>query len=247
MGSSSRSSELWRYLSPQSIVLQRENLHCRQDTRQPSPPPDASMQFQSGKTIKGYITTVTAKGIWYYYKHIAYIHFRTSTGQTFRIGYHYHEKKVFVADWKSLMGIFGRSSWNVDQLGYIVDKKIQSAVIESVHYPTLSDPGASDLKPNDRGRLQLGNAEEDEKRVERTQSLYKRVRTGEQYDWSVDYQLPQFLKYTGEYVVEAGVPYVAEGSSGAKWVVGLETVRSMKGKDFHSTKEEFTEFWERFS
>lgn len=188
--------------------------------------PDAMVEFEPGETISDIITT-SANGFWKYYTHVGYIAFSTSRGQYFELGREKYFRVWFDAEGKTLSGLFGRSEWNLDQIGFILTKSVKSAVLQDVKYGDFS-PCDHKLLPTIEKICEACNyAKHNE-----SKPLNVAFETGVEYKWSTQ----RGMVLQPQYPVDAAVLVVSEGLSGAQWVMGDKQLRShSSGSDFQNT------------
>lgn len=218
---------------------------------------ESVIRFRRGETIDGKITVSTAMGFWDHYTHVSYIQFRTDMGQWFEIGNvgsypHGGDKFLFDAHGKTLTGLFGTESWNVDQIGFLVPKAVSSMVLQDFKYPGLSEVDASILdasilKPQSRGSLQIcypDTAVVDEGSSHSTEMLFKQFKEGSENRWTIyDQSVPPFSTFEGQNLenmtVNTGLPQLAQAKKGKQWVVGPEAAHSAIERRFQNVTETF--------
>jgi len=167
--------------------------------------------FDVGEYIVGDIT-ISGNGVG---TKVGYIQFKTNKGKNFQIGDSGHNHYIFPADGAYLTGIHGRSSADLDQIGFIITEPIDSTDLENMRYPTLGSL-KSGLSPAvlfkdtyyNKSPNEIGN----QKTVEES--------TGESKCWKSTFGTTFGMSLT----VEAGAPIIGgKVETGFKWEVSTSS------------------------
>jgi len=167
--------------------------------------------FEQGETLQGqYILCGNGIGT-----RTGYIYFETSMGRTFQVGEE-HTDYVFDSGNSFLMGLFGQSGSDIDQLGFYLMKPLQSVALTNVDYTNLGS--LSTQKPQGFYVEDFCNSLNEP--AQHTTTLTTQI--GQSYTFTNDESYSLGLTYS----VDAGVPEGPSVSLSASWTVSESQTRS---------------------
>eukprot|EP00300_Choanocystis_sp_HF-7_P003615 c12753_g1_i1.p1 GENE.c12753_g1_i1~~c12753_g1_i1.p1 ORF type:complete len:439 (+),score=85.21 c12753_g1_i1:51-1319(+) len=172
----------------------------------------ANFVFNSGEHLVGDLI-ITGNGIG---TRTGYIQFQTSLGRTFAAGQTGNNRFIFPVHRRFLVGVYGRSGSEIDQLGFVYTRPIQSARLTNLQYPTLSLQTAG-LAPR---RLDQSSFSNDASNPS-TQVIEFRRTTGTQSCFTSELS----TTFGVEVSVEAEIPEVASVGASARWSLSMSQTR----------------------
>ncbi|XP_073713963.1 aerolysin-like protein [Misgurnus anguillicaudatus] len=128
------------------------------------------------------------------------------------------------------LGIVGRCGLDIDQMGFLFLKKIQSVVLTNVKYPTLSQ-----MTPYVALEEIKSSTYKNETSVNQEQTIVSSKKITKSFSWSTKESITRAFSME----VRAGVPGIVEVSAGFSYTVGTENTYSSKQKDERTQTESF--------
>ncbi|XP_065133733.1 aerolysin-like protein [Paramisgurnus dabryanus] len=128
------------------------------------------------------------------------------------------------------LGIVGRCGWDIDQMGFLFLKKIQSVVLTNVKYPTLSQ-----MTPYVALEEIKSSTYKNETSVNQEQTIESSKTIIKSSSWSTKESVTRAFSME----VKAGVPGIVEVSAGFSFTVGTENTYSREQKDERTQTESF--------
>jgi len=174
--------------------------------------------FEQGETLQGqYILCGNGIGT-----RTGYIYFETSKGRTFQVGEE-HTDYIFDSGNSFLMGLFGQSGSDIDQLGFYLMKHLQSVALTSVDYTNLGSLSTE----THQGLYTFQYCNSDKSLLTETFSFMKQ--TGQKYTFTTDDSFSFGLTFS----VDAGLPEGPSVSASTSWTVSQTETRAQT-VDSHS-------------
>eukprot|EP01097_Dermamoeba_algensis_P003620 TRINITY_DN2490_c0_g1_i5.p1 TRINITY_DN2490_c0_g1~~TRINITY_DN2490_c0_g1_i5.p1 ORF type:complete len:404 (-),score=83.69 TRINITY_DN2490_c0_g1_i5:130-1341(-) len=180
----------------------------------PARGPNQSIVFALGETIVGTME-LCGNG---HGSRTGYMDFKTSKGQEFKVG-NEHTPYYFDSGNSFLVGFFGQSGDQIDQLGFLMMKAVSDVQMLNVQYPTLNTY-TSGLVP----QIYKAALCNDDPSQPQTQTATFSKTVGSQWSFSMTFS----LSFGFSFSVEGGLPGVVKETTGFSWQVGISSTYSLQ-------------------